>query len=404
MEFIKNIKEEENICNASLIGKRENSFKIDYFNKVNDKPWGKEYLAFQNKHIGIWILHVHKDHETSLHCHFKKDTILIPLSGYFKINLYNDYRLLNIFDSLYVPRNTFHGIHSYKDDGILMEIEMYTEKINYTDKNDLLRIKDIYCRDKDKYETSVSEREPEENEIMNFYSSNKYYIENTEISIIELKSMNEIGINYEKIVILEGCLYSEGKKIQSGSFINLEKEHSFLSETIKVLCLSNINCKYLKKIICSKNHLKDFLEINNLVQCKIGLTSGCFDILHEGHIKNLKICKKNCDYLFVCLSSDEQIKRLKGEKRPINNLTDRINMLINFDFIDSIILYDEINDELETELDNIMNIINPYVWFKGDDYNVENILKKHPSLKNIKLINLIEGKSTTNIIKKILHD
>ena len=87
MEFIKNIKEEENICNASLIGKRENSFKIDYFNKVNDKPWGKEYLAFQNKHIGIWILHVHKDHETSLHCHFKKDTILIPLSGYFKINL-----------------------------------------------------------------------------------------------------------------------------------------------------------------------------------------------------------------------------------------------------------------------------------------------------------------------------
>ena len=50
-----------------------------------------------------------------------------------------------------------------------------------------------------------------------------------------------------------------------------------------------------------------------------------------------------------------------------------------------------------------MNIINPYVWFKGNDYNKEEIIKKHPSLKNIKLIDLIEGKSTTNIIKKILN-
>ena len=401
MEFIKNIKEEENICNSSLISKRENSHKINYLNKVNDKPWGKEYLAFQNKHIGIWILHVNKDQETSLHCHFKKDTILIPLSGIFKINLFNEYRILNLFDSLYVPRTTFHGIHSYSDDGILMEIEIYTEKIEYTDKNDLLRIKDIYNRDKDKYETSVSERDPNKNEIMNFVYPNKYYIQNTEISILKMNNLNELKKNYEKVIILEGCLYSEGRKISSGSFIDFKKEHSFLTEYIEVLCLSNLDYKYLKKIICSKNHLKDFLEIYKLN--KIGLTSGCFDILHEGHIKNLKICKQNCDYLFVCLSSDEQIKRLKGETRPINNITDRINMLINFDFIDAIILYDEINDYLETELDNIMNIINPYVWFKGNDYNKEEIIKKHPSLKNIKLIDLIEGKSTTNIIKKILN-
>jgi rfaE bifunctional protein nucleotidyltransferase chain/domain len=146
--------------------------------------------------------------------------------------------------------------------------------------------------------------------------------------------------------------------------------------------------------------LNDFLEINKLD--KIGLTSGCFDILHEGHINNLKKCKKKCNNLLVCLSSDQQIKRLKGTTRPINNLIDRVNMLINFDFIDLIILYDEINDELETELDNIMNIVNPYVWFKGSDYKKEEIFKKHPNLKNIILIDLVEGKSTTNIINKII--
>lgn len=90
MEFIKNTKEEIQICINSLIGIREKSIKIDYFNKVNDKPWGKEYLAFQNNQIGIWILHINKDQETSLHCHFKKDTILFPLLGSFKINLYNN--------------------------------------------------------------------------------------------------------------------------------------------------------------------------------------------------------------------------------------------------------------------------------------------------------------------------
>ena len=50
-----------------------------------------------------------------------------------------------------------------------------------------------------------------------------------------------------------------------------------------------------------------------------------------------------------------------------------------------------------------MNIIKPDIWFKGNDYKKEDIIKKHPSLKHIELINLIEGKSTTNIIKKIRY-
>ena len=166
-----------------------------------------------------------------------------------------------------------------------------------------------------------------------------------------------------------------------------------------MLCFSNIDYKNYNKIIHSKNQLTDLINLNNFKN--VGLTCGCFDILHEGHIKTLKSCKKYCDTLFVCLSSDEQIKRLKGEKRPINNLNDRIYMLINYTFIDYIILYNETNDILESELDNIMNIINPDTWFKGSDYTKEEIIYKHPSLKNIKLLDFINGKSTTNIIKKI---
>ena len=399
MEFIFKTQAENDVCIKSKLGLRENSNKIDYLKKINDKPWGKEYLAFQNKEIGIWILHVNKNQETSLHCHFKKDTILIPISGCFKINLFNKFVILNLFDSIYVPRNTFHGIHSYSDNAILMEIEIYTEHISYTDKNDLLRIKDIYNRDKTQYETSVIERIPYENEIMVFKSSNQYSINNTEVKIDDITSLEELKTKYDKVILLEGSIYSNNSKITSGSFIDLNCNYSFLTDYVKVICFSNINYKQFNKIIYSKEHLNDFLTLNKY--SNIGLTSGCFDILHEGHINNLKISKKNCEHLFVCLSSDEQIKRLKGNSRPINILNDRLNMLLNYDFIDYIILYDEIDDLLESELDNIMNIIDPKTWFKGSDYKKEDIIKKHPSLKNINLIDLIDGKSTTIIINKI---
>jgi mannose-6-phosphate isomerase-like protein (cupin superfamily) len=216
---------------------------------VIDKPWGKEYLAYQNKDIGIWILHIKKDQETSLHCHFKKDTILIPLYGCFKINLYNTYHILHLLESLYIPKSTFHGIHSYVEDAILMEIEVYTEHIRYTDKNDLLRIKDIYIRDKNNYETSITERVPNENEIMAFNIPNKYNIKNTEIAILNIEHFNQLTYKYDKIILLEGSLYSNGKKIMSGSFIDILQDHSFLTKNITLLCISNINHTYLKKLI-----------------------------------------------------------------------------------------------------------------------------------------------------------
>jgi mannose-6-phosphate isomerase-like protein (cupin superfamily) len=210
MSFVKNTKDEKNLCSSSTIGKRENSPFIDYKNKVNEKPWGKEYLAYQNKYIGIWILHINKDQETSLHCHFKKDTILMPLYGTFKINLYDDkYKILNLFECLYIPRNTFHGLHSYINNGIIMEIEVYTENIEYTDKNDLLRIKDIYVRDKNNYETSVNERLPNNNEIMDFNQESNYFIEETEIVILKTKNLENLKFKYDKIILLQGSLYSD---------------------------------------------------------------------------------------------------------------------------------------------------------------------------------------------------
>lgn len=79
-------------------------------------------------------------------------------------------------------------------------------------------------------------------------------------------------------------------------------------------------------------------------------------------------------------------------------------MLSYYDFIDNIVLYDEIDDDSEIELDNIINIINPSIWFKGADYEKESIIKKHPNITNIMLFEMIDDKSTTTIIEKILKN
>ena len=134
---------------------------------------------------------------------------------------------------------------------------------------------------------------------------------------------------------------------------------------------------------------------------KIILTSGCFDILHVGHLENLKIAKSLGDILVVCLSNDEQVRKLKGSTRPVNNYEDRINLFKTISYVDYVILYAESNIETEETLDQIMKTVRPAIWAKGDEYIEAKIREKHPSLDKIVLIPTVVNKSTTNIIKKI---
>ena len=108
-----------------------------------------------------------------------------------------------------------------------------------------------------------------------------------------------------------------------------------------------------------------------------------------------------CDTLFVALSSDTQIQKLKGASRPVNTYNDRINVFKTLPYIDYIILYDEENIEKEETLGQIMKIVGPNIWTKGSDYTVEKIVDKHPYLNKVIIIDNVKDKSTTNIIKKI---
>jgi len=127
---------------------------------------------------------------------------------------------------------------------------------------------------------------------------------------------------------------------------------------------------------------------------KIIFTNGCFDILHVGHVKYLDRAKKLGDILIVGINSDNSVKRLKGDKRPINNLYDRSCVLASLNSVDFVIPFEE-----DTPIKLIKAIV-PDILVKGGDYKGKKVVGEDIA-KELVLIDFIEGKSTSKTILKI---
>lgn len=131
---------------------------------------------------------------------------------------------------------------------------------------------------------------------------------------------------------------------------------------------------------------------------KIVFTNGCFDILHTGHVTYLQEARKMGDVLVVGLNSDDSVRRLKGEERPINCLEDREIMLSALSSVDYVIPFEE-----DTPI-RLIERIRPDILVKGGDYEPKNIVGSEVVLKSggrVEVIPFVEGHSTTEIIGKI---
>jgi len=164
--------------------------------------------------------------------------------------------------------------------------------------------------------------------------------------------------------------------------------------------------KKLKKNLCEtmiitdRNLLKNIVDELRNQNLKIVFTNGCFDILHKGHVEYLNHAKKFGDILIVGINSDKSIKKIKGDKRPIIPVESRIYVLNNLKSVDFVVLFDE-----DTPI-NLIKIIKPEVHVKGGDYNEDDlpeskIIKEYGG--EVKIIPLIEGFSTTNVIEWVLN-
>ena len=150
----------------------------------------------------------------------------------------------------------------------------------------------------------------------------------------------------------------------------------------------------------SDAHIKSFEEISSLVERykqngkKVVFTNGCFDILHVGHVKYLQIAKSFGDVLIVGLNSDESVSRLKGPERPVNIAEDRAYILAALEAVDFVVPF---GDDTPYEL---IKMIKPDVLVKGGDYEGKEVVGTEFA-GELKLVDFVDGKSTTKTIQKI---
>lgn len=148
--------------------------------------------------------------------------------------------------------------------------------------------------------------------------------------------------------------------------------------------------------------IASLIQVKNLCKGKkIVFTNGCFDVLHNGHVRLLKNAKRQGDILVVGLNSDKSVKRLKGISRPVNSFDNRAEVLSSISYVDYVIEFDE-----DTPI-NLIKELNPSVLVKGGDYSESEIVgadyvKSHGG--KVFIEPLVENQSSTNILNQLGYE
>lgn len=152
--------------------------------------------------------------------------------------------------------------------------------------------------------------------------------------------------------------------------------------------------------ILSKEALKPRLDDLKRTGKTIVFTNGCFDILHVGHVRYLREAKKLGDILVLGLNSDTSVRGLKGDKRPLVPQDERADVLAALEAVDYVTIFEE-----ATPL-QLIEYLRPDLLVKGGDWSADAIVGADVIKAwggRVVVAPLIEGRSTTNVVEKILQ-
>ena len=127
-------------------------------------------------------------------------------------------------------------------------------------------------------------------------------------------------------------------------------------------------------------------------------TNGCFDLIHPGHVSYLMKARELGNFLWIGLNTDSSVRKLKGEKRPINDEITRAILIASLFFVDAVTLFDEDNPI------TLLGEIHPDIHVKGGDYKKEDLVEYNAVIDfggRVEILPYIEGAYTTNLIKRI---
>jgi D-beta-D-heptose 7-phosphate kinase/D-beta-D-heptose 1-phosphate adenosyltransferase len=328
----------------------------------------------------------------------------------------------NLFKYIKNKNNLKCIILSDYDKGLLT-FNLCQNIINYSNDNNIyvfidpkiknaLKYKNCFCLKPNLVESQIMSNKIDINEIFDeIYDKIKpsnIIITNADKSVYINNSENQINIK-KKVNVIDvtgaGDIF-----LSILVFIFLENRDIILASKIANY-IATKSVQYIGNYIIKKDDIDEYYlyenniiyedEINkikllNKIYPNIIFTNGCFDIFHSAHLRLLNFCKEQNGILVLGLNSDSSIKKIKGESRPINKINERLELLKNLNIIDYIIVFSSESPY------NILQYLKPTIIVKGGDYNIDNIIGKE-FCKEIKLFNYINGISTTNIIKEIIH-
>lgn len=156
--------------------------------------------------------------------------------------------------------------------------------------------------------------------------------------------------------------------------------------------------KLVKSKIISVDDFAEKLAYHRFREHKLVFTNGCFDILHLGHVDYLSKAADLGDILIVGLNTDESVSRIKGEKRPVQDLRSRSYILASLRFIDYVVPFDQSTPY------ELIKFIKPDILVKGGDYKPKEIVGYDIVKDNggqVLTIELTPGYSTTSILNRI---
>ena len=146
--------------------------------------------------------------------------------------------------------------------------------------------------------------------------------------------------------------------------------------------------------IKEREELRDIIAGLKSKGKRIVFTNGCFDILHQGHVRYLEEARTQGDCLIVGVNTDASVKRIKGEKKPIVPQEGRMTVLAALEAVDFVVPFDE-PDPLA-----LISYLRPHILVKGGDWDAREVVGKAVVEQTI-IIPYVEGHSTTGIIETI---
>lgn len=182
---------------------------MNYKSNVVKKPWGYEYLAYENDKVALWFLKILRDQQTSMHCHPNKTTGLMVVAGQAEVSFLADSVKLSNSEKIMIRKGLFHSTRAHHGHLSLFEIE------TPVDKHDLVRLRDSYGRTGQPYEDEsyeypkeseclwIKEPEPGKSEIYNF--------DGQAIKVLGIKTIDDLkeASSSSNVMFLKGGLLTE---------------------------------------------------------------------------------------------------------------------------------------------------------------------------------------------------